>query len=290
MNRRLGLRLFLSERLRADLTLLAVAIIWGVAFVVNRVAAAHVGTFSYNGARFLFAALTLLPFLGRRARGLTQIELWGGALAGLLLFAGSALQQMGLHYTTAGKGAFITGLYVVLVPLILALAWRQWPRWTAWMASMLAAVGLFFLSAVEQMALAPGDGLELAGAVMWAFHVIVIGRVAPRVDALRLALVQYLVCGPLSMVLGLFLESQLLGGLMAVWGAVVGTGMFSMGLAYTLQVIGQKHTPPTDAAIILSSEAVFAAFSGWLILGEMLTAQQLLGCGLMLVGMLLAQR
>jgi drug/metabolite transporter (DMT)-like permease len=279
---------FRGERLRADLTLLTVAAIWGVAFVVNRAAAQHVGALVYNGARFFVAALTLLPFIGRRARDFSRIELWGGALAGLLLFAGSALQQMGLHYTTAGKAAF-TGLYVVLVPLFLALMWRQWPRWTAWIASLLAAVGLFFLSAVEQLALAPGDGLELAGAVLWALHVIVIGWVAPRVNALRLALVQYLVCGPLSMVLGLGLEPQSLGGLMVVWWAVIGTGMFSMGLAYTLQVIGQKHTPPTDAAIILSAEAVFAALSGWLMLGETLTAQQLLGCGLMLAGMLMAQ-
>ena len=278
-----------GERLRADLTLLAVAAIWGVAFVVNRVAAQHVGALVYNGARFLVAALTLLPFIGRRARDFSRIELWGGALAGLLLFAGSALQQMGLHYTTASKAAFITGLYVVLVPLFLALMWRRWPRWTAWIASLLAAVGLFFLSAVEQLALAPGDGFELAGAVLWALHVIVIGWVAPQVNALRLALVQYLVCGPLSIVLGLGLESQTLGGLMAAWWAVIGTGMLSMGLAYTLQVIGQKHTPPTDAAIILSTEAVFAALSGWLVLGETLTAQQLLGCGLMLTGMLLAQ-
>lgn len=278
-----------SERVQADLLLLTVAFIWGVAFAVNRVAAAYVGAFVYNGARFTFAALALLPFIGWRVCGLTRLELRGGALAGLLLFAASALQQTGLHLTTASQAAFITGLYVVLVPLFLALLWQQWPHRMAWIASLLAATGMFLLSAVERLALTPGDGLELAGAVLWAFHVIVIGRLAQQVDALRLALVQYLVCGSLSALLGWGLEPRYWGGLAVVWWAVVVTGVFSIALCYTLQVIGQKHAPPTDAAIILSTEAVFATLAGWLVLNETLTAQQLLGCGLMLAGMLLAQ-
>jgi drug/metabolite transporter (DMT)-like permease len=278
-----------SERLRADLMLLTIAAIWGIGFVVNRVAAAHVGALLYNGVRFIFGAVTLLPFVWRRLRNLTRLELWGGALAGLLLFAASTFQQMGLQFTAAGKAAFITGLYVVLVPLFLALIWRQRPRWMVWVASLLATLGLFFLSAVERMALSPGDSLELAGAVMWAFHVILIGRLAQRVDALRLSVVQYVVCGVFSTPLGLSLEYHTLGGLAIVWWAVVFTSAFSVGLAYTLQVVAQRRAPPTDAAIILSAETVFAAFSGWLILGETLTAQQWLGCGLMLAGMLLAQ-
>jgi len=269
--------------------LLTIAAIWGFGFVVNRVAAAHVDTFFYNGVRFIFGALTILPFVWRRLRSLTRLEMWGGVLVGLLLFAASTFQQMGLHFTAAGKAAFITGLYVVFVPLFLALIWRQWPRWTAWVASFLAAAGLFMLSAVERLALSPGDSLELIGAVLWAFHVILIGRLARRVDALRLALAQYIVCGLFSTLLGLALEDRTVRGLAAVWWAVVASGVLSVGLAYTLQVVGQRHAPPADAAVILSTETVFAAFSGWLILGETLTAQQWLGCGLMLAGMLLAQ-
>jgi drug/metabolite transporter (DMT)-like permease len=253
------------------------------------VAAAHIGPFLYNGARFLFGAMTLLPFVGLRLRSLTRLEGWGGGLAGLLLFAASALQQMGLQFTTAGNAGFITGLYVVLVPLFLALVWKQWPHWSAWVASLLAAVGLFLLSAVERLALAPGDGLELAGAVLWAFHVILIGWLARRVDVLRLALVQYLVCGLLSTLMGLGLEAHTLQGFAVAWWAGVYTGIFSIGLGYTLQVVGQRHSPPTDASVILSTEAVFAALAGWLVLREMLTAWQLLGCGLMLAGMILAQ-
>lgn len=278
-----------GERLRADLMLLAVALIWGVGFVVNRLAALQAGALLYNGVRFVLGTLTIVPFVWRRLRSFSQLELWGGALAGLVLFTASAFQQMGLRFTTAGKAAFITGLYVVLVPLLLALVWRQWPHRTAWVASALAATGLFLLSAVEQMALSPGDSLELAGALLWAFHVIIIGRLARRVDAMRFALVQYAMCALVSILAGLALEERTWQGLAAAWWAVVFTGVLSVGLAYTLQVMGQRHAPPTDAAVILSAETVFAAFSGWLVLGETLTAQQWLGCGLMLGGMILAQ-
>jgi drug/metabolite transporter (DMT)-like permease len=278
-----------DERLRADLMLLAVALIWGVGFVVNRLAALQVGALLYNGVRFTLGTLTLVPFVWQRLRSFTRLELWGGALAGLVLFAASAFQQMGLRFATAGKAAFITGLYVVLVPLLLALVWRQWPHWTAWGASALAATGLFLLSAVEQGTLLLGDSLELAGALLWAFHVILIGRLARRVDALRLALAQYAACGLFSILAGLALEERTWGGLAAAWWAVVFTGVLSVGLAYTLQVMGQRHALPTDAAVILSTETVFAAFSGWLVLGETLAARQWVGCGLMLGGMILAQ-
>lgn len=278
-----------GERLRADLMLLAVALIWGVGFVVNRLAALQAGALLYNGVRFVLGTLTLAPFVWHRLRSFSRLELWGGALVGLVLFAGSAFQQMGLRFTTAGKAAFITGLYVVLVPLLLALIWRQRPHWTAWAASALAATGLYLLSAVEHGALLLGDSLELAGALLWAFHVILIGRLARRVDALRLALIQYAVCGLLSILAGLAWEERTWAGLAAAWWAVVFTGVLSVGLAYTLQVVGQRHAPPTDAAVILSAETVFAALSGWLVLGETLAARQWTGCGLMLGGMILAQ-
>ena len=278
-----------GERLKADLTLLAAAIVWGSAFVACRVAAEQLGPFLYNGLRFALGALTLLPFMGRRLRSLTRLDLWGGVLAGLLLFGGSTLQQKGLQFTTAGKAGFITGLYVVLVPLFLALVWGQRPRGSSWVASLAAAAGLYLLSAVEQLSLSVGDALELAGAVVWALHVILISRLARRVDVLRLAWIQCVVCALLSLAFGLGLESRTLVKLVDVWWAIAYTGVFSVGLGYTLQMLGQRHAPPADASVILSLEAVFAALVGWLMLGETLTAWQLLGCGLMLAGMLLAQ-
>ena len=286
-----GKRLLSSggERIKADLVLLVVALTWGTVFVAQRVAAAQVGPFFYTGVRFLLGALTLLPFTWRRLRSLGRAGLWGGGLAGVILFAAAVLQQTGLRFTTAGKAGFITGLYVVLVPLFLALVWRQRAHWSVWCASLLAAAGLFLLSGLGRLTLAPGDAWELAGAVAWACHIIVIGRFAPRADVLQLALVQYIVCGLLSTLLALGLEHQTLEGLATAWWSVVYAGVVSVGFAFTLQVAGQRRAPAADAAVILSMESVFAAISGWLFLGETLTAHQLLGCALMLAAMLLAQ-
>ncbi len=284
----------MSDRLRSDLILLTVAVVWGSGFVAQRVAAAHLSPWTYNGTRFLLGALVVLPLVARRLRNLTRIEWWGGALAGLLLFGAALFQQIGLRFTTAGKAGFITGLYVVIVPLLMALVWHEWPRWSAWVASLLATAGLFLLSKdvqlnVPTLALAPGDGWVVACAVVWALHVILIGRLSSKTDALRLALVQYIVCGVLSLVIALVIGRDTPAGLSAAKWAILYNGVTSVGLGFTLQVIGQRHAPPTDAAIILSMESVSAALFGWLLLGEQLLAVQIVGCGLMLAAMLLAQ-
>jgi len=282
------------ERLRADLILLFVSVIWGCGLVVQRVAAAHLEPFLYNGVRFLLGALVLLPVVGRRMSALNRVELRGGTLVGLLLFGAVSLQQVGLQFTTAGKAGFITGLYVVFVPLFLALVWRQWPRWSVWIATVLAGAGLFLLSAVERLALSPGDGWELAGAVLWSLHVIFVGQFVIRTNVLRLALVQFLVCGLLSLAVGLVLffgrgQTVSPAEMAVAWWTVLYTSVLSIGLGYTLQGVGQQWSPATDTALILSLEAVFAALLGWVLLGETLTVRQVAGCGLMLAAMLLVQ-
>jgi drug/metabolite transporter (DMT)-like permease len=278
-----------SERFRADLALLGAAVVWGSSFAVQRVAATQVGPFLYTGLRFLLAALALLPLTAERLRRLSRSELWGGALAGSVVFAGSLLQQVGLELTTAGNAGFITGLYVVLVPLFLALIWRQWPHWSVWPASLLAVAGLFLISGMGRLVLAPGDAWELAGAVFWAFHVIIIARFAPRSDALRLAMVQFLSCGLLCTGVGLVVERGTWQAVTAVWPHIAYAGIVSVGIGFTLQVLGLRKAPAADAAIILSMEGAFAGLFGWLMLGEALSPLQLAGCGLILAGMLLAQ-
>jgi drug/metabolite transporter (DMT)-like permease len=283
-----------SERLRGDLILLFVALLWGTAFVVQRVAAAHMGPFFYTGMRFLLGGAILLPWAGWPWRGLDARDRRGSLLVGLLLFGGATLQQAGLATTTAGRAGFITGLYVVLVPLLLALGWRQRPPGAAWPAAALAVAGLYLLSGTDGLAppelgsasLAAGDGLELAGAFFWALHVIAVGRLVPRTGGLRLGAAQLLVAGTLSTLRGLWLEGDP-GGLVAAWWTVAYTSIVSVGMGYTLQAVGQRWAPPTDAAVILSSEAVFAAAAGWLFLDELLTARQLAGCGLLLAALLL---
>jgi drug/metabolite transporter (DMT)-like permease len=281
-----------NQRLKADLTLLLVASIWGSAFVAQRLAAAQVSVFLFNGLRFLLAVLVLLPLALRRKqprRSWNTRDRWLVGLLGLLLAGGAALQQWGLRYTTAGNAGFVTGLYVVIIPFVLALGWREAPRLVIWLASAMAASGLFLLSTGGSLSINPGDVLELAGAFVWAFHVILLGYLVQRLDILELSIFQYLVCGLLSLLLSVFVEGAAGIGSLSGWLAVIYTGILSVGLGYTLQAFGQRHAPPADAAILLSMESVFAALFGWWILGEALSAVQLLGCALMFAGILLAQ-
>lgn len=278
-----------SRRLRGDLALLLTSFFWGTAFVAQRVAALHLDLFLFTGLRFLLGALILCPFVLSRRTGFSLQVLSGSALAGLLLFAGTTFQQLGLSYTTASNAGFITGLYVVLVPLFLAVGWKQWPRPVIWAASFLAVIGMFLLSTNGRLTLARGDSIILIGTVFWAFHVIAIGWLARRIDILLLSLGQSFLCGLLGMITALVLNRVSFQEMPAAGWTILYTAIFSIALAYTLQMLGQKEAPPADAAIILSMEAVFAALSGWILLREELSAAQVAGCGLILTGMLLAQ-
>ena len=286
-----------KRRLWADLALILVAFIWGVAFVVQRVAAAEVQAFVFNGIRFLLGAIVILPFaLARALPGLRSGDpapgkyRLGVLLAGLLLVCGSAFQQIGLKYTTASNAGFITGLYVVVIPILLMFGGRRkQPRPLVWVAAVLSALGLFLLSTGGQIQMNRGDVLVMVSAFFWAFHVILTDWLVRRVEVMQFAVGQYLVCGLVSLGLGLYLEPGALKAAVSNWGLLAFMGFVSVGLGYTLQAVGQRVAPPADTAIILSLEAVFAALGGWLILGESLAPLQLLGCGIILAGMLLAQ-
>jgi drug/metabolite transporter (DMT)-like permease len=278
------------SRARADLSLLFVSLIWGSAFVAQRVAAQQMDIFLFNGTRFLVGALVLLPLAWRSSGILNRSDILGVGLAGTLLFGGAALQQMGLQTTTAANGGFITGLYVVLIPLLLTLFWQKPPPPRLWIAAGLAGLGMFLLSTGGRLALAPGDLLVFLGAIFWALHVIVIGLLVRRIPVVQLAVGQYLVCSLLNLLIFIILTGQPPGDRPAqAWLAVAYTGVLSIGVGYTLQGYGQKLAPPTDAAIILSMEAVFAALFGWILLAETLSAVQLVGCVLMALGIVISQ-
>ena len=270
-----------------------VAIIWGSSFAVQRVAAQYLGVFLFNGLRFMLAALILLPFARPRNR-LERPDFAWIVLAGLCAFAGSALQQAGLQFTTAANAGFITSLYVVLVPVLLIVFWRQKARWNAWAAALLAVTGAILLSTggtgfrLAGKAVA-GDGLVLISSLGWALHVIAVGRGARRMAVLTFSAGQYIVAGTLNMGIGLALESRLLSGLAVAWWTVLYIAVVSTAIGYTLQAVGQRHAPASDAAIILSLESVFAAVFGYLLLAEQLTAVQRLGCALIFGAVLLAQ-
>lgn len=287
--------------LRADWLLLLTAIIWGAAFVAQRAGMQYVGPFTFNGIRFALGMLVLLPLVmrgsdrskpgadpGKQRRATRSQAFWGGALAGVMLFSGASLQQLGLVYTTAGKAGFITGLYVIIVP-ILGLFWGLKSSRGGWLGAGLALVGLYLLSVTTDFTFAPGDLLVLLGAFFWAGHVLILGWLSPKVNRMRLACAQYAVCSGLSLVVAGLAENMILDNVLRAAAPILYGGIMSVGLAYTLQVVAQKDAPPAHAAIILSMESVFAAVAGWLILGEMMSVRGMIGAGLMLAGMVTAQ-
>lgn len=284
---------------RANALLVLTAAIWGFAFVAQRVGMEHVGPFTFTSVRFTLGSLALLPLLvAQQRRSLERLSLRallpGGLLAGVALFAGASCQQIGIVTTTAGKAGFITGLYVVLVP-ILGLLRRQRTGIGAWGGAVLAMAGLYFLtmpgelSILRLTAMTTGDLWVLLGAFFWAIHVHILAWLTQRVDALPIAVLQFAVTALLSGGVALAFEAPALPGVRdAVWAILYG-GLLSVGVAYTLQVVAQRDAHPTHAAIILSLEAVFAVLGGVLLLGERLTLRGLAGCALMLAGMLVSQ-
>jgi drug/metabolite transporter (DMT)-like permease len=273
-------------RLKADLTLLFISMLWGSAFVFQRIVGEQGGVYYFNGMRFLLGALILLPFIRKQEPISREQWLWMG-IAGTILFTAAALQQAGIQYTTAGNAGFITSLSVVIVPFVLLIGWRERPRWLAVMAVIMAGVGAYLLSTGGSFKVQKGDALELAGALFWSLQYVILGKFALRFASVQFAAGQFVAAGLLNVVAGSFLEQPLFTG--AFVEAVVYTAVFSVGLGYTLQVWAQRYTPPADAALILSLEAVFAVLTGWLFLSERLTLTQVVGCTFILGGVLLTQ-
>ena len=281
-----------TTSLRAELLLLLTALIWGFAFVAQRVGMEYIGPYLFNAARFALGCLPLIPFVMRNTSGPLTAHLLraapGSLLAGLFLFIGSSFQQVGLVYTTAGKAGFITGLYVILVP-ILGLLLKQRIGLRSWIGALTATVGLYLLSVKPPFSIAYGDALVLISALFWAGHVLIIGHLSKRINWAALAFLQFLTCSLLSTGIALFTEPIALQPLTDAALPILYGGVLSVGVAYTLQVVAQRKAPASHAAIILSLETVFAAFGGWLLLDETMRLRGLAGCGLMLVGMLVSQ-
>ena len=288
-----------TRYLKSDILCLLTATIWGFAFVAQRVGMDHVGPFTFNGIRFLLGAMVLVPFVyhGRRqpssgrvsrpTTGTRPLIAYGG-LAGLALFGGASLQQVGLVYTTAGKAGFITGLYVVFVP-IMGLLWGQRTNAGTWSGALLAAVGLYLLSINDDFSIGAGDLLVLIGALLWAGHIHLIGWLSPKADSLELAFVQFMMCAVASLATAVAIETASVTDIIGATLPILYGGALSVGVAYTLQVVAQKNAHPAHAAILLSLESVFAAVGGWLVLGEMMSGRALTGCILMFAGMLVSQ-
>ena len=303
-----------GQTTRANLLLALTAAIWGFGFVAQRLGADHMGAMSFNATRFAIGSASLIPLIWwfarqRRSAPLVVPEppagevydetpppasraaspLVPGLVAGAVLFSAAGLQQFGLESTTAGKAGFVTGLYIVLVPVLGRLLGRRATP-AIWVGLVLAVPGLYLLSMTEQLTIATGDLLVLAGAFFWAVHILVIDHYVRTVDALQLSAVQFAACALFSGVGAIALEAAPFDGIGAALGAVLYGGLFAVGVAYTLQVVAQRHAHAAHAALILSLEAVFGAIGGWLLLQETMSPRMLLGCALMMAGIIVSLR
>jgi drug/metabolite transporter (DMT)-like permease len=288
----------LKKQGAGSLLLLLAAVIWGSSFVAQIMGMDYIQPFTFQALRSLLGALALLPLIlfsdGRRKKKGAEKRpeeakdlLIGGTLCGLVLFAAINLQQFGLVYTTAGKAGFLTALYIVIVPLYgLFLRHRVRPR--IWVAVVVATLGLYLLSVTETFTINSGDLLLILCAFAFAAQILVVDRFSLKVSGMKLCAFQFLVCGLLSLIAMFIFETPTLSGIRASIGPLLYAGVLSSGVAYTLQIIGQRTTPPAVASLLMSLESVFAVLAGMLVLGEMLTIREGIGSALMFFAIILA--
>ena len=284
----------MKHNVKNTVMLFAAAIIWGFAFVAQSAGMEYVGPFTFNAVRCLVGGGVLLPVAmywgkGEEKRGINKEVLIGGVLCGLLLTGAMNLQQVGIMTTTVGKAGFLTALYIIIVP-VLGLFFRKACAPTVWMGVGCSLIGLYLLCmSGDSLQVATGDWLLLGCAVIFSVHILVIDYFSPKVNGVWLSCIQFLVAGVLSSVLMFAQEAPTLPSLWEAKWSILYAGVLSSGVAYTLQILGQKNYNPTVAVLILSLESSFSVLGGFLILKETMSGRELIGCGLMFVAIVLAQ-
>lgn len=291
-----------SLPLRNALLLLLTASIWGVAFVAQSVGMDYIGPFTFNSVRSLIGAAVLLPviwFLDRRKPPVRQTAeekkkagrtlLAAGLSCGLLLCLASNFQQLGIQYTSVGKTGFITACYIILVPIISLLFLQKKSGPFIWAAVALAVIGLYLLCITDGFSVSRGDLLVFICAVLFSLHILVIDYFSPKADGVKISCIQFLVSGVLSGIPALLWESPSLSAVLDAWQPVLYAGVMSCGVAYTLQIVGQKNMNPTVASLILSLESCISVLAGWILLGQRLSTREIAGCVLMFGAIILAQ-
>lgn len=289
----------MKKNLLGSISLLLATVIWGSAFVAQSVGMDHVGPYTFQAIRCAMAAIGLVPVIAIFDAGkndgksfisrFADKKLWmAGVLAGIPLCFAANLQQIGILYTDAGKSAFLTAMYIIFVPLI-GIFLKRRPSPMIPVCVLLAAIGLYFLSCAGVSGINVGDICLLLCALAFAVQITVIDRFAQIVDPLRLNCIQAGVCAAGSALVMLFTEAPTLYGIAGSWWPMCYAGFLSMGVAYSLQIIGQKHLDPAPASLIMSLESVFAALSGWLFLQETMTFEESVGCILVFLAVILSQ-
>ena len=294
----------MNRTFKSNLCLLGTALIWGFALVAQRDSMSVMGPFMYNAIRMFLGSAALVPVfiisdrIKRRSneadKALEQTKaagrtlLKGGIIAGVVIFLSMNLQQVALVSTDAGKTAFITALYIVLVP-ILGIFLKRRTNINNWIGAGIGAAGLFFLCVKSDFTVATGDILLLAGSLGWAVHIFIIDYFAPKVNAAKLISVQFFIAGLLSLTVALITETNTIEAVISSIPSLLYTGIMSSGIGYTLQTVGQKYAKPTTASIILSTESLFGALAGFVFLNEVMSGREFLGCGLMMTAIIIAQ-
>lgn len=273
------------------------ALIWGSAFVAQSVGMDYTGPYTFNVMRSFLGSLVLLPvifFLDKKKseeekeRADKKVLIKGGICCGIILTISTTFQQIGLLHTTAGKAGFITALYILIVP-ILGIFLGKKAGIKVWISVVLALGGMYLLCVTSEFTIAFGDLMVLACAFVFSLHILAVDHFSPMVDGVKLSCIQFFVCGTLSSFPMFLLEHPQLGQILDAWLPIAYAGILSSGVAYTLQIITQKHLNPTVASLLMSLESVFAALTGWLVLHERLSARELLGCVLVFVAIILSQ-
>lgn len=285
---------------RGNIMLLLTAAIWGLAFVAQSDGMNYVGPFTYNACRTLIGGIVLIPVIALLRRlpdknaqpaekAPLKTTVTGGIVCGLIFFVAGMLQQFGILYTTAGKAGFVTALYVIIVPILEFLVYRK-TSLKIWICAVIAIIGFYFLCIKEGFSVSFGDILVLACAVFYACHIMVVDRFnAKNADGTLMSCIQFFTAGTIMLVCMFVFEQPSVGAITNAWLPILYGGVMSCGVAYTLQIIGQRYTHPTTATLLMSLESVFAALSGWLILGEALSFRELTGCALVFAAVVLAQ-
>ncbi len=277
-------------RVQANMLLLLAGVIWGMGFVAQSTAMANIGPFVFIGVRSAIASLTVLPLAvaeGRRSKHrLGRSGYLYFILIGLMFFIGMALQQVGLLTTSVTNAGFLTGLYVVMVPVLGVVLFRTWPHPVVWPSAAACLVGIFLLSGGALTMLRHGDWLVICGAVFWAMQVVLIGNAKRAGRPITLGCIQLVTAAVAGLAIASVTEDFNWGAILLSWKELLFAGVFSSAIAFTLQAVGQRYTTSAQAAIFLSSEALFAAISGAIFLGDRLTLMGFLGCGMLFAAML----
>lgn len=278
------------------LILFLTAFIWGTAFVAQSLGMDNMEPFAFNGIRSIIGGIALLPCIfildklgmGKENKGTRKDLILGGICCGVLLFAASSLQQHGIRYTTAGKAGFITAFYIIIVP-ILGLFLGKKCGLSVWISVVIALAGLYFLCITDGFSIGKGDIYVFLGAIAFSIHILVIDYFTQFNDGVKMSCIQFFVCGILCFVPMMLFEHPEISMILLAWKPILYAGVMSCGVAYTLQIVGQKNMNPTVASLILSLESVTSVIAGFLVLHQNLSHRELIGCGLMFIAIVLAQ-